>query len=490
MKKKLKLIFLFFNQQPQKEDTEAAAAVPAVETPTETPAATTDDKTPISEEAPKAAAEIITETPKVDVKEPEQPKVEIETAPITIPTPAAPIIVETVTEETIVESVITAAPIIEIEETKPEAVVVEEEVKTPEPIVVVVEETIKPIEIVDDTEKVDEQKEETADEKIDEPKIEVKEEEEIKEILKEETTVEIADSTVNPPPPLPSNPPPSQVSVFAESAMSNSNDSPLAPETVLVDNKLEVLSEITPVAIEKVEEEIKEVQAPVVEETIEKIIEQVVQAELKPEIIETELPKKEEEEEIAPIEAQPLEESSEDPKPEQIAETIALIEKAAEETQLNLDESLLPPPPLEQIESVISVTEELKDELNISVDVSSPIAQNSLESLPSPPLSSSQSENLPPPPPVINEETTITAAASSSLPSPPLSDSSLTAEKLEEILTELPAEQIIDEIKNEIIPEAEILPHINGNGIKEEDGVQQQQMDKVNNPEKKKQKKI
>lgn len=213
---------------------------------------------------------------------------------------------------------------------------------------------------------------------------------------------------------------------------------------------------------------------------VPEIIAPVVQAELKPEIIETEeLPK--EVEEIAPIEAQPLEESSEDPKPEQIAETIALIEKAAEETQINLDESL-PPPPLEQIQSaVISDTEEQKDESIISVDVSSPLAQNSLESLPSPPLSSSQSENLPPPPPATNEETTITAAASSSLPSPPLSDSSLPAADE----TELPAAPIIDEIKSEIIPEAEILPHVNGNGIKEEDDVQQQQKDKVNNPEKK-----
>lgn len=327
-------------------------------------------------------------------------------------------------------------------------------------------------------EKVDETKEETA-EKTDEPKIEVKEEEEIKEILKEETPVEIADCTVSPPPPLPSNPPPSQVSVFAESAMSNSNDSPLAPETVLVDNKLEVLSEIPAAVseiIEKVEEDVKEVQvpetiAPVVEENIEKLIEQLVQAEITPEIIETEVLPKEKEIEVAPIEAQPLEESSEDPKPEQIAETIALIEKAAEETINILDESLPPPP-------------EQKDESNISVDVSSPLPQNSLESLPSPPLSSSQSENLPPPPPATNEETT-TAAASSSLPSPPLSDSSLPAEKSDEIISELPAPTIVDEIKSEIIPEiAEILPHVNGNGIKEEDGVQQQQKDKVNNPEK------
>lgn len=478
--------FNFFSQQPQKEDTEAAtAAAETVTTPTETPTTTDENKTPSSDEAPKAVAETITETPKaVEVTEPEQPKVEVETtpAPVQVPT-AAPIIVDTVTEDTLVASVVSAAPIIEVEEKKPE-----EEIKTPEPIVVV-EET-KPIEIVDD-EKVDETKEETA-EKIDEPKIEVKEDEEIKEILKEETPVEITDCTVNPPPPLPSNPPPSQVSVFAESAMSNSNDSPLAPETVLVDNKLEVLSEI-PAAVS--EEEIKEdvvqvpeiiapIAAPVVEETIEKVIEPVVEAEIKPEIIETEvLPK---EEEVAPIEAQPLEESSEDPKPEQIAETIALIEKASEETVNNLDETLPPPPPEQISQSVVSDTEEQ----NITVDVSSPLPQNSLESLPSPPLSSSQSENLPPPPPATNEETTTTtAAASSSLPSPPLSDSSLPAEKSDEIISELPAPTtIVDEIKSEIIPEiAEILPHVNGNGIKEEDGVQQQQKDKVNNPDKKNQ---
>lgn len=456
IKKQKKIInFLNFSfQQPQKEDTEAATAAVAITTPTE-------EKT---DEAPKAIAETITETPKA--VEVEQPKVEIETtpAPVQLPTSvAAPIIVETVTEDTIVASVIAAAPIIEIDEKKPE-----EEIKTPEEPIVVVEET-KPIEIVD-VEKVDQTKEETA-EKIDEPKIEVKEDEEIKELLKEETTVEIADSTVNPPPPLPSNPPPSQVSVFAESAMSNSNDSPLAPETVLVDSKLEVLSEIPAAVseiIEKAEEEVK--KASVVEETFEIKIE--------PEIIETEVLPKED----APIEAQPLEESSEDPKPEQIAETIALIEKAAEETIKNLDETL-PPPPEQIPQSVISDTEEQ----NISVDVSSPIAQNSLESLPSPPLSSSQSENLPPPPPATNEETTTTtAAASSSLPSPPLSDSSLPAEKSDEIISELPAPTIVDEIKSEIIPEiAEILPHVNGNGIKEEDGVQQQQKDKVNNPEKK-----
>lgn len=267
--------------------------------------------------------------------------------------------------------------------------------------------------------------------------------------------------------------------------MSNSNDSPLAPESVLVDNKLEVLSEL-PSAVSEIIEEVKEIEVPEViaptdEETIQKMIEQVVNAEIKPEIIETE-EKPKEEIEIAPIEAQPLEESSEDPKPEQIAETIALIEKAAEETVTHLDETLPPPPEQiqEQIQSVISDTEEQKDESNISVDVSSPLAQNSLESLPSPPLSSSQSENLPPPPPATSEETT---AAASSLPSPPLSDSSSPAEKSDEIISELPA-PIDDEVQSEIIPEiTQVLPHVNGNGIKEEDGTQQQQKDKVNNPE-------
>lgn len=217
-----------------------------------------------------------------------------------------------------------------------------------------------------------------------------------------------------------------------------------------------------------------------VEETIEKLIEQiVVEAEPTTEITETEnLPKEliEEAEEIVAA-AIIIEE---EPKPEQIAETIALIEKAAEETQTNLDESLPPPP--------ISDTAE---ELNLSVDVSSPIAQNSLESLPSPTLSSSQSENLPPPPPATtNEEIeTTTTAAASTLPSPPLTDSvssSLPAEKAsaEEIISELPAAPIVEEVNCEVVIPAvvEVLPHVNGNGIKEEDETQQQK-DKVNNPE-------
>lgn len=209
-------------------------------------------------------------------------------------------------------------------------------------------------------------------------------------------------STLNsPPPPLPENPPPSQVSVFAESAMTIDDTLLPAPahpqpcpiiatnvqtDSVFVGNtKLELISAAQSVVDEVLADAQNDVEAKV---------------------------------EAAEVAAEPAapEEFSEDvPKPEEIAETIAILDSVNESPAVVSEEivSALPteetPVPVSELNDD-QATEPIKDD--ISNDISSPLQQNSLESLPSPQSSDTEvpseptpivEDDLPPPPPPVLE---------------------------------------------------------------------------------------
>lgn len=188
----------------------------------------------------------------------------------------------------------------------------------------------------------------------------------------------------NPPPPLPENPPPSQASVFAENAMAVEHEQNLMPapahpqpcpiittnvqsDSVLIGNtKLEIIS----VAKSVVDEVLADAKNDV-EEKIESVPEQVSA-----------------EPEVVPTVADPV------AQPEEIAETIAILDN------INVTESQEPLPeplPVQDVpeplpnQTIADITIETnKDDL--SNDISSPLQQNSLESLPSPQSLSSETE--------------------------------------------------------------------------------------------------
>lgn len=233
-------------------------------------------------------------------------------------------------------------------------------------------------------------------------------------------------NTINnslPPPPLPDCPPPSQLSVFAESAMSPENNqnastaetatllsAPEQPQSIPIistdvqsevpligSTKIEVMStaetvitEILENAQNTVEEKLKSETDPTeASETVAAAIVESIVAESQKlsDIVET----------IEIVEPESL------PKPEEIAETIAMLDSVNESEVKVTDEA---PKPL------ASDGDELAD---VSVDISSPLPQNSLESLPSPELS-----NVSPPPSEADENiASESIAADDKLPPPP-----------------------------------------------------------------------
>lgn len=221
-------------------------------------------------------------------------------------------------------------------------------------------------------------------------------------------------------PPLPDSPPPSQITVFAETAMSECDsievvkpqilpvidtDANTQSESVLVgDTKVEL--NVAPETVYVVDEEIKAVEPiAVVEEVTSN--EQESQISIEPEtenkiesepIVEIQTNIESETEVVAQIEN---ETEIELPKPEEeIAETIAILDR------VNLNES-------QPAENVVTET----NTEPLSADISSPLPQNSLETLPSP---QSLSSNITPPN-EIDESTTVDLANedTSSLPPPP-----------------------------------------------------------------------
>lgn len=237
--------------------------------------------------------------------------------------------------------------------------------------------------------------------------------------------------TTNPAPPLPENPPPSQITVFAETAMSVDDvvnqipqsipiiDTHIQNDSALVGNTKIELNPETVAAVEPntnakigddvvVVESIQEKNQIEIDAHIESINEPVNVA---PVSIE-QLTEKVEQIDISNKQNEPIvEDASIDtlPKPEDIAETIAILDRV-NESDVKLTEDI----------AVTTNTEPIKDDL--SADISSPLPQNSLESLPSPQSLSSNvtppseiDENtttelvnedialLPPPPPVEND---------------------------------------------------------------------------------------
>lgn len=219
----------------------------------------------------------------------------------------------------------------------------------------------------------------------------------------------------SPPPPLPDNPPPSQASVFAETAMSiddtllpapaHPQPCPIISTTVQSDSvsvgntKLELIS-----ATECVVDEVLADAKNVVEE---KVSQAEAQAEAVAVVDETVV--------VTSPPAPAVEAQSDEVvavvavvEDEPIAEPVAVEAAAVVPQELPIEET---PAPASDLITEEPSTEPIKDD--ISNDISSPLQQNSLESLPSPQSLSSETEQhteseptpivddavLPPPPP-------------------------------------------------------------------------------------------
>lgn len=316
------------------------------------------------------------------------------------------------------------------------------------------------------------------------------------------------------PPPLPTIPPPSQVTMFAETAMSPDVESVSAPSTVATtlpeekieidNNKDTIVSELKPETVAEIscEKILDHVQETIKSEPTNEIVEEKsvdhepatvkeeqndvlssevlenvensceasvveiskIDSEISTEIVDNEKEAVEEINTIPPMPELPVESDinntstksdSDDPKPEQIAETIALIEKVTEDVlssdEVNsLNDSLPPPPPVE---------EENKD---ISIDISSPLPQNSLDSLPSP---SSKSEcSLPlPPSDSINIINDVAAAQIDNI----TNTNNVSNENINSEIIELPPpidinDDVSKPIPVESIPKEEIIEKLNG----------------------------
>lgn len=273
-----------------------------------------------------------------------------------------------------------------------------------------------------------------------------------------------------PPPPLPDCPPPSQLSVFAETAMSPENNNqnntadtatllsaPEQPQPIPIIST-DVQSEIPLVGSTKIEvastadsvvSQVLENAQTIVDEKLKsdadtKVSEasETVTAAIVEPII-TEVVKLSED--TKTIEPESL------PKPEEIAETIAILDSVNEsEVKLTDDVSNT-----NESKQITSDGDELAD---VSVDISSPLPQNSLESLPSPELS-----NVSPPPSETDENiASESIAADDKLPPPPAAvDDVLINEKLTSAVADLSLENSnTDELSNttEIAHGNDLLP--------------------------------
>lgn len=241
-------------------------------------------------------------------------------------------------------------------------------------------------------------------------------------INENQTNTDTNNPLPNNPPPLPECPPPSQVSVFAETAMS---------ETTAVENDVAVtLSTVDPPShpiIEPIDipSDSAAITASANIELIANVDEPIVDAPTV-NVIETES--------SIIVDDTPIVETLNNslPKPEEIAETIAILDSVND--------------------AEIKAPEEIA--ADISVDISSPLPQNSLESLPSPQSLSNVSppseidENTttelanedgslvlpPPPPPAVDDEITITVTADDDVV--PVADQSSVVENENEISLE------------------------------------------------------
>lgn len=230
------------------------------------------------------------------------------------------------------------------------------------------------------------------------------------------------------PPPLPECPPPSQVSVFAETAMSSVVEAEAATlpapelpqsipiiETIVIPSesasvsasaKIELTTDEQPIAVPQDVDEKVIVDEPTVTVTESSVVVETI------EIVETVVTQNDQ--------ATPVETAADSlPKPEEIAETIAILDSVND--------------------AEIKVTEEITE---ISVDISSPLPQNSLESLPSPQSLSNVS-----PPSEVEENTTTELAnedVSLVLPPPPppaVEDEIANVDDQSSVATETPLEQ-------------------------------------------------
>lgn len=233
-------------------------------------------------------------------------------------------------------------------------------------------------------------------------------------------------------PPLPDSPPPSQITVFAESAMSVDLAQVENPQTIpVIETETKIQSNSALVGDTKIELAIPEsvaadavVESPLVDEKSESVVVvEPVNVEIEDEQLatsnETNAPQSEIETQIQTDNVETKIESQiepELPKPdEEIAETIAILDR------VNLNESDVKP-----VENVVTET----NTETLSADISSPLPQNSLDTLPSP---QSLSSNVTPPN-EIDESATVELSneqedASSLPPPPPIDDDIVALEK-------------------------------------------------------------
>lgn len=223
-----------------------------------------------------------------------------------------------------------------------------------------------------------------------------------------DASVSLGDCTNNNnpnPPPLPDCKPPSQISVFAETALAeiaNTNLNQIDETISINQSNNEIIPESNIVIQSETTTEISkpdEISVPPI------IVETVVESLGSNNESESIIIKNLENPELDAITTI----NDIIPKPDEIAETIAMLDSVNESEIKTPDEPTVLPPQIQ--ESIVEVTEPNKDE--VSVDISSPLQQNSIESLPSPQsLSPSEiDENtatelinednplLPPPPP-------------------------------------------------------------------------------------------
>lgn len=261
------------------------------------------------------------------------------------------------------------------------------------------------------------------------------------------------------PPPLPENPPPSQASVFAEKALSIDDDAllpapahpqpcPIISTTVQSDSvsigntKLELISAAQSVVDEVLADaknDVEEKAAQVVEAAASEVVEAVVEppvvepavveppvaepAVVEPAVVEPIAVEVEAVVEPPVVEAAVVEPVAEVPAPEADNKVVAEPENEPipepvaavnDDAPIATEELPLPeeiPVPVSEATIEEPLTEPIKDD--VSNDISSPLQQNSLESLPSPQSLSSETEQqdseltpivddiaLPPPAPV------------------------------------------------------------------------------------------
>lgn len=290
-------------------------------------------------------------------------------------------------------------------------------------------------------------------------------------------------------PPLPDSPPPSQITVFAESAMSVDLNQVENPHTIPIiqsepiaqesssalvgDTKIEETEATieTDVKADEIEKPIVDVEPPVAEVDDDKLATSnepnEPQSEIKADApIETEMVV----ESVAQVEINDIE--PELPKPDaEIAETIAILDR------VNLNES-----DIKSDENVVVTETNTEPEAEpepLSADISSPLPQNSLDNFPSPQSLSSTVT----PPNEIDDSATVELSQedASSLPPPPPVDEIASLDKSAEEQSDCGAITDISQNGNDdMLPpppaqdliESDICDELKTNGVSAEQHVQ------------------